>query len=81
MADRNEKCLSELLKYTGNNVCADCGARSKLFYCKNDLIMVSVLKSMPPMLHGSKQSCIYVDNFVIGLIFSYKIQINMSSNF
>ncbi|XP_018573579.1 arf-GAP with dual PH domain-containing protein 1-like isoform X2 [Anoplophora glabripennis] len=28
MADRNEKCLSELLKYTGNNVCADCGARN-----------------------------------------------------
>lgn len=36
MADRNEKCLSELLKYTGNNVCADCGARSKLFYYKKD---------------------------------------------
>ncbi|CAG9824151.1 unnamed protein product [Phaedon cochleariae] len=28
MADRNEKILSELLKYPGNNVCADCGAKS-----------------------------------------------------
>lgn len=32
MADRNEKILLELLKYPGNNVCADCGSRSKLIF-------------------------------------------------
>lgn len=29
MADANEKLLAELLKKPGNNVCADCGARSE----------------------------------------------------
>ncbi|CAG9860608.1 unnamed protein product [Phyllotreta striolata] len=28
MVDRNEKFLSELLKYPGNSVCADCGAKN-----------------------------------------------------
>jgi hypothetical protein len=31
MADRNEKLLLELLKKHGNNVCADCGSKSKMF--------------------------------------------------
>jgi hypothetical protein len=31
MADRNEKLLLELLKRPGNNVCADCGSKSKMF--------------------------------------------------
>lgn len=29
MADTNEKLLAELLKKPGNNVCADCGAKSE----------------------------------------------------
>lgn len=29
MADANEKLLAELLKKPGNNVCADCGAKSE----------------------------------------------------
>lgn len=29
MADRNEKVLLELIKYPGNNACADCGSKSK----------------------------------------------------
>ena len=29
MAEQNEKLLQELLKIDGNNVCADCGAKSK----------------------------------------------------
>jgi hypothetical protein len=31
MADRNEKLLLELLKRPGNNVCADCGSKRKIF--------------------------------------------------
>jgi hypothetical protein len=31
MADRNEKLLLEVLKKPGNNVCADCGSKSKMF--------------------------------------------------
>jgi hypothetical protein len=30
MADRNEKLLLEVLKKPGNNVCADCGSKSKM---------------------------------------------------
>jgi len=30
MADRNEKILLELLKKPGNDVCADCGSKSKM---------------------------------------------------
>jgi hypothetical protein len=30
MADRNEKMVLELLKKPGNNVCADCGCKSKI---------------------------------------------------
>lgn len=29
MADANEKLLAELLKKPGNNLCADCGAKSE----------------------------------------------------
>lgn len=29
MADLNEKLLAELLKKPGNNMCADCGAKSE----------------------------------------------------
>lgn len=32
MADNNEKLLSELLKKSGNNLCADCGAKSKILF-------------------------------------------------
>lgn len=31
MVDRNEKAVVELLKFPGNNVCADCGSKSKFF--------------------------------------------------
>lgn len=34
MADANEKLLAELLKKPGNNMCADCGARSEWVFRK-----------------------------------------------
>lgn len=46
MADRNEKLLLELLKRPGNNVCADCGSKSKmceasLSYCLTDVTQIN----------------------------------------
>lgn len=32
MSERNEKLLLELLKLPENNVCADCGSKSKHFF-------------------------------------------------
>lgn len=47
MVDRNEKCLSELLKLPGNNVCADCGAKGCDIY---PIISIkTVLKGMLSM--------------------------------
>lgn len=35
MVDRNERILNELLKHPGNDVCCDCGAKSKSFALKD----------------------------------------------
>lgn len=34
MVDRNEKILNELLKHPGNNVCCDCGSKSKIDFSR-----------------------------------------------
>lgn len=45
MAERNEKILAELLKYPGNNVCADCGAPSEWILQERLILSVTGMQS------------------------------------
>jgi len=50
MADRNEKVLLELLKRPGNNICADCGSKSKIsevLQCNGDIREIICVRKKP----------------------------------